>query len=180
MTKKLSLTLFVLFAASLIAANAAYAQCPMSGKAGCPGEMKGAPAAGMMKFTAEQEKQIMDLKVVLIKETDPLKMDMKLKGLELMALWKEDNPEVKKILAKVREVGEIKLKLQEKMIIHKLAMFKILTPEQKTMMKGMRGMGCVVFDCCDVGEKCGMMGGAGCGKGSGKMGGACGDGGCSK
>jgi len=180
MTKKLSLTLLVLFAASLIAANAAYAQCPMSGKAGCPGEMKGAPAAGMMKFTAEQEKQIMDLKVVLIKETDPLKMDMKLKGLELMALWKEDNPEVKKILAKVREVGEIKLKLQEKMIIHKLAMFKILTPEQKTMMKGMMGMGCEGFDCCDVGEKCGMMGGAGCGKGGGKMGGACGDGGCSK
>ena len=74
----------------------------------------------------------------------------------------------------------IKLKLQEKMITHKLAMFKILTPEQKTMMKGMMGMGCSGFDGCDVGEKCGMMGGPGCGKGGGKMGGACGDGGCSK
>ena len=180
MTKRLSLTLLILVAASLLAANCAYAQCPMSGKAGCPGEVKGNAGMAMPKFTAEQEKQMLDLKVTLIKGAEPLKTDMKLKGMELMALWKEDNPDVKKILAKVKEVGEIKLKLQEKMITHKLAMFKILTPEQKTMMKGMMGMGCSGFDGCDVGEKCGMMGGPGCGKGGGKMGGACGDGGCSK
>lgn len=180
MTKKISFALLALIAASLLAANTAYAQCPMSGKPGCPSVSGGNEGMAMPKFSAEQEKQMMDLKVALIKETEPLKTEMKLKGMELMALWKNDNPDVKKILAKVKEVGEIKLKLQEKMITHKLAMFKILTPEQKTMMKGMMGAGCEGFDCCDVGEKCGMMGGAGCGKGGGKMGGACGDGGCSK
>jgi Spy/CpxP family protein refolding chaperone len=180
MTKKLSYALLTLIAVSLLASGAAFAQCPMSGKGACPNEDKGNAGMEMPKFTPEQEKQMMDLKVTLIKETEPLKTEMKLKGMELMALWKEDNPDAKKILAKVREVGEIKIKLQEKMINHKLAMFKILTPEQKTMMKGMMGMGCEGFDCCDVGEKCGMMGGAGCGKGGGKMGGACGEGGCSK
>jgi len=177
MTKKLSFALLALIAASLLVANAGYAQCPMAGKAGGRhGNMSAAPAE--MKFTPEQEKQMMDLKVTLIKETEPLKTELKLKGMELMTLWKDDSPDVKKILAKVREVGEIKLKLQEKMINHKLAMLKILTPEQKTIMKGMMGMGCGGPDCCDVGEKCGMMGGPGCGKGmAGSMGGC---GGCDK
>jgi Spy/CpxP family protein refolding chaperone len=178
MTKKLSFALLAIFAASLLAANAAYAQCPMAGKAGCPSDNRGNADMEMPKFTPEQEKQMMDLKVTLIKETEPLQTEMKLKGMELMTLWKDDNPDAKKILAKVREVGEIKLKLQEKMINHKLAMLKILTPEQKTMMKGMMGMGCGGFDCCDVGEKCGMMGGPGCGKGMGGSMGGCG--GCGK
>ncbi len=169
--------MMVVILAGLFAATPLYGQCPMSGKAGCPSGDKGMAKVEMPKFTPEQDKQMMDLKAALLKETEPLKTDLKVKGMELMALWKDDNPDGKKIVAKVQEIGALKLKLQEKMIVHKLAMMKILTPEQKTMMKGMMGMGCGGFDCCDVGEKCGMMGGPGCGKG---MGGAGGCDGCGK
>jgi len=148
--------------AGLFAVSPLYGQCPMAGKGSCPSGDKGMAKMEMPKFTPEQEKQMMDLKTALLKETDPLKTDLKVKGMELMALWKDDNPDAKKIIAKVEEIGGLKLKLQEKMINHKLAMMKILTPEQKTMMKGMMGMG------CDMGGGCGMMGGSGCcGKGMG-------------
>jgi len=171
------MVMMVVILAGLFAATPLYGQCPMSGKAGCPGGDKGMANMEMPKFTPEQEKQMMEHKAALLKETEPLKTDLKVKGMELMALWKDDNPDAKKIIAKVQEIGALKLKLQEKMIVHKLGMMKILTPEQKSMMKGMMGMGCGGFDCCDVGEKCGMMGGPGCGKG---MGGAGGCDGCGK
>lgn len=163
--------MLVIVAAVLFIAAPLYGQCPGHGKG------KGDAA---MKFTPEQEKQMMEHKASLLKETEPLKTDLKVKGMELMALWKDENPDAGKILAKVKEIAALKLKLQEKMINHKLAMMKILTPEQRKMMKGMMGMGCGGFDCCDVGEKCGMMGGPGCGKGM--HGDKCGDGcgGCGK
>lgn len=163
MNKKLSIALF---AAVLLLTSAGYAQCPMANKTGSAGDKGGMP--DMMKFTPEQEKQMMDLNLALIKETDPIKTDLKIRGMELMALWNEDNPEAKKILTKVKEISEVKLRLEEKMINHKLAMLKILTPEQKKMMKGMMGgMGD-----CEMKGGCGMKGGCemgekeegGCGK----------------
>ena len=167
----------VVIVAGLLAATPLYGQCPMHGNKGMPaGNAKGVPMPAM-DLSAEQQKQMTDLKTTMLKETEPLKTDLKIKGMELMELWKDDNPDARKILAKVQEIGGLKLKLQEKMITHKLAMMKILTPEQKTMMKGMMGMGCADFDCCDIGENCGMMGGPGCGKGMGDAGGC---GGCGK
>ncbi len=169
----------VVIVAGLIAAAPLYGQCPMAGNKSMPaGHVKGVPMP-VMDLSAEQEKQMTNLKTAMIKETEPLKTDLKVKGMELMELWKDDNPDAKKILAKVQEINGLKLKLQEKMINHKLAMMKILTPEQKTMMKGMMGMGCGGFDCCDIGENCGMMGGMGCSKGMGS-GGDSGCGGCGK
>jgi hypothetical protein len=53
MTKKLSFALLAIFAASLLAANAAYAQCPMAGKAGCPSDNRGNADMEMPKFTPE-------------------------------------------------------------------------------------------------------------------------------
>lgn len=166
--------------AGLLVAAPLYGQCPMAGNRGMPsGNIKGVPMPDF-DLSAEQEKQMTDLKTAMIKETEPLKTDLKVKGIEFMELWKGDNPDAKKILAKVQEIGGLKLKLQEKMINHKLAMMKILTPEQKTMMKSMMGMGCAEFDCCDIGEKCGMMGGPGCGKSMscGMHGEKSGEGGC--
>jgi Spy/CpxP family protein refolding chaperone len=173
MNKKLSLTLLALFAAVLLSAGAGYAQCPMANMAGSAGDKGGMP--DMMKFTPEQGKQMMDLNLTLIKETDPLKTDLKIKGMELMALWNEDNPEAKKILAKVKEISEVKVRLEEKMINHKLAMLKILTPEQKKMMKGMKG-GCGMMGGmgdCEMKGGCGMMGGMGGCKMGNQEGGGC-------
>ncbi len=154
-----------------------FAAAPLYGQ--CPGHGAG-KGEETMKLTPDQEKQIMEHKAGLLKEIEPLKTELKIKGMELMALWKDENPDAGKILAMVKEVGALKLKLQEKMINHKLAMMRILTPEQRKMMKGMMGMGCGGFDCCDIGEKCGMMGGPGCGKGMHGDKGNDGCGGCGK
>ena len=144
----------------VLVSTSVFAECPghygKSGKAG----------ASMPELTAEQENQITDLKMKLIKETEPIKTELKIKQMELQTLWKEDNPDAKKILAKTKEISALKTSLQEKMINHKLAILKILTPEQKKMMKekmGMHDMGC-----CGMGD-CGMDGcdGHGTGKGAG-------------
>jgi Spy/CpxP family protein refolding chaperone len=133
----------------------AFAQHPEhQGKPGCG-------SASMPELTIEQEKQIADLKMKLIKETEPIKTELKIKQMELQALWKEDNPDAKKILAKTKEISALRASLQEKMINHKLAILKILTPEQRKMMKGkmgMRCMGCYDGDGCGMGSGCGMHG----------------------
>lgn len=120
----------------------------------------------MPEFTAEQEKQITDLKMKLMKETEPVKTELKIKQMELQILWKEDNPDAKKVLAKAKEISALKASLQEKMVNHKLSILKILSPEQKKIMKekmGMHGMDCCGMDDCGMGG-CGMHG---MGKGAG-------------
>jgi len=146
MNKNLLTTITAIFIAGLLATSLGYAQ----GKSKCH--------ETMLEFTAEQEPQIADLKMKLIKETEPIKTELKIKQMELQALWKEDNPDTKKVLANAKEISALKTSLQEKMINHKHAILKILTPEQKKMMKekmGMRDMGC-----CGMGD-CGM---GGCGR----------------
>lgn len=171
MKKYRPILLMVIIVTGLLMAAPLYGQCP---------EHSGNKGAPVMKFTPEQEKQMTDMKTTLLKETDPIKTELKVKSIELMTLWNDENPDGSKILAKVKEIGALKLKLQEKMINHKLAMMKILTPEQRKMMKGMMGMGGGCCNCCDFGEKCGMMGGSGCGKGMHGGKGETGCGGCGK
>lgn len=114
----------------------------------------------MPEFTTEQEKQITDLKMKLIKETEPIKTELKIKQMELQTLWKEDNPDAKKVLAKTKEISALKASLKEKMVNHKLSILNILGPEQKKMMKemmGRHGMDCCGMGDCDMGE-CSMHG----------------------
>jgi Spy/CpxP family protein refolding chaperone len=146
MNKNLPTAITAIFIAGLLATSLGYAQD------------KGKCHETMLEFTAEQEPQIADLKMKLIRETAPIKTELKIKQLELRALWKEDNPDTKKVLAKTKEISALKTSLQEKMINHKLAILKILTPEQKKMMQEKMGM-------CDMGY-CGMgdCGMGGCGR----------------
>jgi Spy/CpxP family protein refolding chaperone len=129
----------------------------------------------MPKLTTEQEKQFADLKMKLIKETEPIKTELKIKQMELQVLWKEDNPDAKKILAKTKEIIALMTSLQEKLINHRVAVYKILTPEQRKMMRDQMGMYCI--DCCGMGEGCHKMysmgAGNGCHRADGKGTGCC-------
>jgi len=154
MNRNLLTAITAIFIGVFLAASLGYAQ----GKGKCHETMIG--------FTAEQETQITDLKMRLIKETGPIKTELKIKQMELQALWKEDNPDTKKVLAKTKEISALKTSLQEKLINHKLAILKLLTPEQKKMMKEKMGM--CDMGCCGMGD-CGMdgCGGHGMGKDAG-------------
>lgn len=158
-------------------------------------EAKPPAAERPMALTKEQHDQIDKLRLDHLKEMMPLETDLKVKELELGALWRADELNAKAIVAKVKEISSARGQLELARVNHRLAMYKVFTPEQRQMaqrflgrfgfgqgrrgMRGGHGM---------MGEP-GMMGGRGMrGQGRGKKhgesrgmgpgGGRCGGSGC--
>lgn len=123
----------------------------------CSKEGKGKHGKMMLNLSAEQQKEMTKLKKDLLKMADPIKTEIKIKKMELRELWQKENLDVKKILATTKEISALKAKLQERMVNHRLAIHKLLTPEQRKMM----GKGCSGF-----GMSCAHGTGKGCGSGS--------------
>ena len=156
-------------------AATAKAQAPM----GCG--MQGMPGmAGMMPdMTPEQLEKMDALRTAQVKAMAPLHADLKVREIELQALWRTDEPDAKQIIAKVKEIGAIQEKIQIAQINHRFEMRKLMTPEQRKAMKKMgmgpgmmgRGMGCGMRGmmrgrmggCPTGGAGCGMQGGGQCG-----------------
>jgi len=116
------------------------------GMPGMQGMMQG-PA--MPDMTPEQLEKMDALRTALVKEMLPLRTDLRVKNIELDALWRADEPDAKKIIAKVKEIGNIREKIEVARINHQFDMRKLMTPEQRKAMKKMgmrpgmmgRGMG---------------------------------------
>jgi Spy/CpxP family protein refolding chaperone len=121
-------------AADKSAAPAPRMPCAMQGMPG----MMGGP--GMPEMTAEQLEKMDALRTAQLKEMLPLRTDLQVKEIELEALWRADEPDAKKIVAKVKEIGDIREKMEVARINHRFEMRKVLTPEQRKAMKKM-GMG---------------------------------------
>jgi Spy/CpxP family protein refolding chaperone len=145
-------------------APAMKAQAPMAcGMQGMKGMMSG---AAMPDMTPEQLEKTDALRAAHLKEMLPLRTDLQLKEIELDALWRADEPDAKKIIAKVKEIGDVREKMEITRINHRFEMRKLMTPEQRKAMKKMgmhpgmmgRGMGHGMR-----GMKRGKMGGQGCG-----------------
>jgi Spy/CpxP family protein refolding chaperone len=135
----------VVVIAGLSLASLAYAQPEKTGCQGCGGHKgKGGGMMGL-DLTEEQHKKIDDLRMKHIKEVMPLKTDLRIKQMELGALWRADELDAKKIIAKVKEISGLREKLQVAGVEQKLNMYKVLTPEQRKQarrfMMGRRGMG---------------------------------------
>jgi len=84
-----------------------------------------------LNLTAEQVQKMNALQESHFKETLPLRNEIMAKELELRTLWSQANPDQEKILAKQREINQLRAQMQEKSIQHRLEMRKILTPEQQ-------------------------------------------------
>ena len=160
------------------------AQAPMAcGMQGMQGMM---PGPAMPDMTPEQLEKIDILRAAHLKEMSPLRTDLQLKEIELEALWRADEPDAKKIVAKVTEIGNLRQKMEIARINHQFDIRKLMTPEQRKAMKkmgmhpgmmgkgmgrGMRGMKCGPMGGCPMGgEGCGMQGGNQCGGPQGPMG----------
>jgi Spy/CpxP family protein refolding chaperone len=158
---------------------AAAVQAPM------PCDMRG--MQGMMQgpmmpdMTPEQLEKVDALRTGHLKEMLPLRTDLQVKEIELDALWRADEPDAKKIIAKVKEIGGIREKMEIARINHQFDMRKLMTPEQRKAMKkmgmrpgmkgkgmgrGMRGMMRGQMG----GQGCDMQGGGQCGGPQGPMG----------
>lgn len=74
------------------------------------------------KLTAMQEKNW--------KEMIPLRNEMQTKKLEMRTLWTVPNPDKDKILAKQKELGELRDKMQARATDFQIEARKVLTPEQ--------------------------------------------------
>lgn len=147
-------------------------QAPMAG--GMQGMMHG---AAMPDMTPEQMEKMDALRTAQVKAMAPLRSDLKVKEIELDALWRADEPDAKKIIAKVKEIGDIREKMEIVRINHQFDMRKLMTPEQRKAMKGMgmgrgmmgKGMGRGMRGMMR-GQGCGMQGGGQCGMQGSMMG----------
>ena len=54
---------------------------------------------------------------------------------ELKLLWLQKTPDQEKITAVQKEIGSLRDQMQDKMTSHRLAMFNVLTPEQRTKVQ---------------------------------------------
>ena len=129
----------IALAGSAVAAGPGYG---LGRKANCP--------AGMdrLNLTPEQKTKLGELKEKHWKDTISLRNEMQVKRLELRTLWTAPTPDKNKILAKQRELNELRDKMQAKATDFRLDIRKTMTPEQAaqigTFSAGMgfhRGMG---------------------------------------
>lgn len=100
---------------------------------------------GMMtgpQLTEEQERKMDELRLKHIREVMPLMTDLQVKEIELAALWRADDLDAAKILAKVKEINEVRNKLQLARVNQRLARYQVLTKEQRQQgRRHLRGMG---------------------------------------
>lgn len=94
----------------------------------CPG------GYNQLNLTPEQKTKLTELREKQWKETVSLRNEIQTNRLELQALWTAPNPDKNKILAKQKEINELRNALQAKATDFRLETRKVLTPEQAAQM----------------------------------------------
>ncbi|HAJ27147.1 MAG TPA: hypothetical protein DCG53_07880 [Syntrophus sp. (in: bacteria)] len=88
-----------------------------------------------LNLTADQEAKIKTLRDAQLTEAKPLQDKMFSKRGELKLLWLQQNPNQQKIVAVQKEIRSLRDQLQDKQTNHRLAVLKVLTPEQQTKVQ---------------------------------------------
>lgn len=111
------------------------------------------PRYSQLNLTPEQKTKLNELKEKHWKDTATLRNEMQTRRLELRTLWTAPNPDKDKILAKQKELNDLRDKMQAKGTDYKIEGRKLLTPEQAAQA-GISGPGMG----CGNGMGMGMMG----------------------
>jgi Spy/CpxP family protein refolding chaperone len=88
-----------------------------------------------MNLTADQTEKIRVLQEAHLNDIQPLRQDLYMKRQGLRLLWLEKTPDQVKITAVNQEIRTLRDQLEDKMTSHRLAVFKVLTPEQKAKIQ---------------------------------------------
>lgn len=88
-------------------------------------------------LTSEQVEKLGKLQIALVKEIAPLEAELRVKELELAGLWRAEKFDPKAIIAKVKEIAEIRTKLELARVTNRIESFKLLTPEQQKRAREM-------------------------------------------
>ena len=96
-----------------------------------------------LNLSAEQKAKFQELRRKFMRETAQVRGELVTKRLELRLLWTDPKADSKAILAKERELRDLKNRMKDKIIQNKLEFRSFLTPEQieKLGMMGRRGHG---------------------------------------
>lgn len=101
-----------------------------------------------LNLTPEQEQKINDIRVKHLKETTPLRNELREKQAHLRTLESADKPDMAAINKTIDEITSIKAKLMKAGAAHRAEVSQLLTDEQRVifntrgkMGKGMRGQG---------------------------------------
>ena len=113
-------------------------QEPGFGQGDGPGILAKAEA---LELTTEQIKKIKAMRLDMAKEKIRLRSELELKQLELRELMSADEPDIRRIEAKIDEMAPLRTELQKKRIEHRLAVRNVLTQEQKAKLELLRGAG---------------------------------------
>jgi Spy/CpxP family protein refolding chaperone len=94
------------------------------------------PCAANLNLTAEQIKQMQDLRTQHFNETATQREALLARNAELRSLWAQKDPNQTEILKKQKEINDLRAQLQEMAVKHQLQARGILTPEQQTQLQG--------------------------------------------
>ena len=130
-----STKILVFLFALLLITGSVYAMTPGDG-----GQREGFKAFhhNLLNLTPEQKTQLQTLRENFRKDTVFLRNNIKVKRLELKTLWTVPKPEKDKIVAKLKELNDLRTQLQMKVIDFRLAARGYLTPDQAAQV-GMWG-----------------------------------------
>lgn len=87
------------------------------------------------QLSAAQREQLRSIQIKHLKEILPLQTELSIKELEFDALWDADKLDTKAILAKAREIAELRSKLELAKVNHQLEVAQLLTPEQRRQLR---------------------------------------------
>jgi len=143
--KKAATMIIALFLLGFIGTSISFAEEPDTKPEKHQQEKKCLHKEAVPNLSPEQKEKIDEMRKNYLEESKSLRTAMGERRKEFQALWKEDNPNAEKILAKLREMNEIRTELQEKMVSYWLEVHKLLKPQQrKATVKHLRE--------CEMGE----------------------------
>ncbi|MEO0085257.1 MAG: periplasmic heavy metal sensor [candidate division WOR-3 bacterium] len=106
-----------------------------------PEHMMGRVGPMMPQLSEEQQQQMDNLRLAHLKEVLPLETDLEIKQMELGALWRAEKLDAAKVVAKVKEINELRNRLELARVNHVIARYNVLTPEQRKQAQPFFGMG---------------------------------------
>jgi len=134
---------------------------------GMGGGMGLGPCAANLNLSAEQIKEMQDLRTKHLNDTAALREALLTKNAELRSLWGQKEPSQTEIMKKQKEVNDLRAQLQETGVKHRLQARGILTPEQQTQLQD------CLADTGNFGPGYGKRGGGYGGRGMGMGPGGC-------
>lgn len=130
-------------AVAVLAAGPIYAQPAAKDSptpAECPRHMTREVGAMMPELSEEQLQKMDNLRIAHLKEVLPLETDLEIKQMELGALWRAEKLDAAKVVAKVKEINELRNRLELARVNHVIARYNVLTPEQRRQAQPFFGM----------------------------------------